>query len=71
LADPPEIEISKISEDAKKKKVFVGFFRQLPSHVKAENKIYKVWSLEHGSCVWARIAKTPPITSKGAENKKI
>jgi hypothetical protein len=25
LADPPEIDISKISEDANKKKVFVGF----------------------------------------------
>jgi hypothetical protein len=48
LADPPEIVISKISEDANKKSVWRPF-RQLPSDAKAANKICKVWSLEHGS----------------------
>jgi hypothetical protein len=56
LADPPEIGISKISEDANKKKGVRRLFRQLPSDAKAANKIYKVLSLGHSSWVWARIA---------------
>jgi hypothetical protein len=67
LADPPEIYISKIREDANKKKKSVRrLFRQLPSDAKAENKIYKAWSLGHGPCVWARIVQTFPIASKRA-----
>ena len=67
LADPPEIGISKISEDANKKSAR-RLFRQLPSHAKAENKTYRVWSLGCGSCVRvrARIAQTLPITPKRA-----
>jgi hypothetical protein len=54
LADPPEIDISKISEDAN---------LQLPSDAKAAaDKIYKVWSLENCPWVWARVAQTIPIT---------
>jgi hypothetical protein len=49
LADPPEIGISKISEDAKPKKSVRRLFRQLPSHAKADNKIGQVFSLGHGS----------------------
>jgi hypothetical protein len=57
LADPPEIDISKISEDAnKKKKSNRRLFPQLPSHEKGADKICKVWSLGHSSRVWARIA---------------
>jgi hypothetical protein len=48
------------------KKSVRRIFRQLPSHAKAENKIYKVWSLGHGSCVRAWIAQTFPIASKRA-----
>jgi hypothetical protein len=36
------------------KKTVRRFFRQLPSDAKAVNKIYKVWSLGHASCVWDR-----------------
>jgi hypothetical protein len=68
LADPPEIGISKISEDAaNKKKSNRRLFPQLPSDAKGADNIYKVWSLGHGSCVWARIAQTFPITSKRAK----
>jgi hypothetical protein len=67
LADPPEIGISKISEGANKnKKGIRRLFRKLPSDAKAADKICKVWSLENGSWVWARIALTPPITPKQA-----
>ena len=43
-----------------KKETVRRLFRQLPSDAKAKavNEIYKVWSLGHGSCVWARIAQT-------------
>jgi hypothetical protein len=68
LADPPEIGISKVSEDAKKSNRRLFRFRQLPSHAKAVNKIYKVFSLGHGSWVWARIAKTCPIALKQASH---
>jgi hypothetical protein len=57
LADPPEIDISETSEDAKKRKNDNRrLFPQLPSDSKAVDKIYKVWSLGHSSWVWARIA---------------
>jgi hypothetical protein len=66
LADPPESGISKISEDASGKKRDRRLFRQLSSDARAAGKICKVWSFEHGSWVWARIAQTFPITSKQA-----
>jgi hypothetical protein len=53
LADPPEIGISKISEDVTKKKQSAAFPAignwQLPSDAKAANKVCKVFSLGHGS----------------------
>ena len=66
LADPPGVGIPKSSEDVKKKGSNRRLFRQLPSHSKTTNKIYKVFSLGHGSWVWARIAQTFPVTPKRA-----
>jgi hypothetical protein len=65
LADPPEIGISKISEDVKKK-VIGGFFGNCLRMQKPLIKFKKVFSLGYGSWVWARIAQTFPITPKQA-----
>jgi hypothetical protein len=64
LADLPGVGISKISEDVKR-----WPFRQLPSDAIAANKIYKVFSLGHGSWVRARIVQACPITPKQAPRK--
>jgi hypothetical protein len=69
LADPPGIDISKISEDANKKSN-QRLFPQLPSDEKAVDEICKFWSLGHGYCLWARIAQTFPVTSKRALGKR-
>jgi hypothetical protein len=68
LADPPEIGISKISEDGNKKKSARRLFRQLPSDAKAVNKICKVWSLGHGTwllCVGPDCANIPRYLEVG------
>jgi hypothetical protein len=62
----PKLAFQKSVKTPIKKKVFVGFFGNRLWMKKPKIKFKKVWSLGHGSCVWAQIAQTFPITSKRA-----
>jgi hypothetical protein len=67
LADPPEIGISKISKDANKKKLFVGFFGNCLRMEKPEIKFKKLghWEWKMALVCGPGSRKHPPLPQSG------